>query len=358
MAFFDALNFSSSNEDGATEIAALAVADRILCLTGTGTRVLDLLLTDAREIVALDANPVQNFALALKCAAIERLERDAYLAFIGIAPCGNRRAIYDGLRHGLSEQARDFWDRNARLILAGLWTVGRWERLLHWNARALRLFRGSAVSAIMTAPDIDRQAALWQAHFVPGPRRAAIEAGLRDFVWRLAMREPAAAHLPDTRRVSAHIAQSFEAASRRFLFRESDIATLVFRGGHTADGALPVHLRAENFDRVRARLSRLRTVEADLAQLGTTSEGRFDGFSLSDFGSYCNAAAYAHCWHSVIASAAPRTRFCERIFMNEMAPPLAVTVDAARSLRLSHSDRSIIYTVRAGTINDPPVHAG
>jgi S-adenosylmethionine-diacylglycerol 3-amino-3-carboxypropyl transferase len=358
MASFNALNFSSSNEDGATEIAALAVADRILCLTGTGTRVLDLLLTDAREIVALDANSVQNFALALKCAAIERLERDAYLAFIGIAPCGNRRAIYDGLRHGLSEQARDFWDRNGRLILAGLWTIGRWERLLHWNARALRLFRGSAVSTMMTAPDIDRQAAVWQAHFVLGPRRAAIEAGLRDFVWRLAMREPAAAHLPNARSVSTHIAQSFETASRRFLFRESDTATLIFRGGHTADGALPVHLRAENYDRMRARLSRLRIVKADLAQLGATGEGRFDGFSLSDFGSYCDTAAYADCWHSVIASASQGARFCERIFMNEMAPPLAITVDAALSLRLSHSDRSIIYTVRAGTINDPPDYVG
>lgn len=50
---------------------------RILSLTGTGTRVLDLLGGDAEEMVALDVNRVQNFLLELKIAAIARLDRTA-----------------------------------------------------------------------------------------------------------------------------------------------------------------------------------------------------------------------------------------------------------------------------------------
>ena len=70
MGFFEALDFTSSNEDGRSELTALAGARRILCLTASGTRPLDLLLSDATEIVALDLNPVQNALLDLKVAAI------------------------------------------------------------------------------------------------------------------------------------------------------------------------------------------------------------------------------------------------------------------------------------------------
>ena len=83
-------NFTSTNEDGETERAALSGCRRILCLTGTGTRVLDLLGLGADEIVALDANRVQNALLALKMAAIARLDRDDCLAFLGIAPSPDR----------------------------------------------------------------------------------------------------------------------------------------------------------------------------------------------------------------------------------------------------------------------------
>ncbi|MCU0882928.1 MAG: BtaA family protein, partial [Hyphomonadaceae bacterium] len=78
MSFATSLNFTSANEDGATELAALAsvAGDRVLCLTASGTRPLDLLLGDASQIVALDMNPAQNRLLALKIAAIRVLEDD------------------------------------------------------------------------------------------------------------------------------------------------------------------------------------------------------------------------------------------------------------------------------------------
>lgn len=354
MAFFEALNFSSSNEDGATEIAALAASRRILCLTGTGTRALDLLVGDADAVVALDANPVQNAALELKIAAIETCDHGAYLAFLGIAPSRDRLASYGRLRQRLSPAARDYWDRNRGAVAAGIWTAGRWEKLLRWNARALALFRGGAVEALMSAPTIELQAAQWQANFARGRLRAAIETIGRDWVWRVVMREPASAFLPGPREVSNRIANDFAAASANFLFRESDIATLVFRGRHRADGALPVHLHHENYARVRERLSRLRMVVGSLADLGRLDEGRFDGFSLSDFGSYCSAEGYAACWQAVIASAAPGAQYCERIFMNDMPVPVPdVTIDDALSDSLCASDRSIIYRIRTGVIGGP-----
>lgn len=308
-----------------------------------------MLLTGADEVIALDANPAQNALLALKAAAIARLDHAAYLAFLGITPSATRGDVYDELRAGLPDEARAYWDRNRRAVLRGVWSAGQWEKLLRWNGRFLSLFRRSAVQALMNARTVEEQAAVWRAKFSRGGLARAVETIGRDVVWRLVMREPAGEFLPTAREVGDRLAADFERASRTFLFRESDCATLALTGQHTADGALPAHLRPENYARVRAAVVRLRPMVGGLAELQPMEA---DAFSLSDFGSYCGKADYAACWTGIVRAAAPGARYVERIFMNEMAPPFAnIAIDAALSAQLSARDKSVIYRVRAGTIS-------
>jgi S-adenosylmethionine-diacylglycerol 3-amino-3-carboxypropyl transferase len=353
--FFAKLNFTSSNEDGETELATLAGAQRIIGLTGTGTRVLDLLLTNAETVIALDSNPAQNALLALKVAAIAHLDHADYLAFIGITPSGGRRDCYERIRRALPPDARAYWDRNRAMIVSGIWLAGKWERLLGWNARFLALLRGRAVAALMNAATIEEQEEIWRSRFTAGRLGRAIEPIARDLVWRWAMREPAGAFLPGAQEVGARLEADFARASRSFLLRESDAATLALRGRHFAGGALPVHMRTGNFERVKAGLPRLQVIEGGLADLAGLGAGVCDGFSLSDFGSYCGPEDYAACWRGILSVTAPGARFCERIFMNPMTPPgPRVSVDAALSDALSASDKSIIYRIRAGTIGSAP----
>ena len=124
MTFFASLNFSSTNEDGETELAALAGTQRILALTGSGTRVLDLLLSGAVEIVAIDSNPVQNALLELKVAAIEHLDRSDCLAFLGLAPSRSRLIRYAALRERLNAAAQAYWDVNPAMVETGIWHAG------------------------------------------------------------------------------------------------------------------------------------------------------------------------------------------------------------------------------------------
>jgi len=349
--FFQNLNFSSSNEDGETELTALAGAGRILCLTGSGTRPLDLLMSGAEEIVALDVNPAQNALLALKLAAIESFERVEFLAFLGLSPSATRGAAYDRLRDRLSPTVRTYWDRRRALVEAGVWYAGKWEKLLRWNARFLRLFRGRALDALLAASDVDQQAGLWGQKFGDNRLRAVIELVGRDWIWRWGVREPGGAFLPPPRDVARRLTSDFQRASRSFLFRDSDFAMLIFRGAHQGDGALPIHLRPENHQRIRERLPRLRIVEGGLADLGELDVGAIDGFSLSDFGSYCGTDLYASCWKGVLVAAAPGAKFCERIFMNDMAIPFPeIEEDRALSEALSQTDKAIIYRIRAGSI--------
>jgi S-adenosylmethionine-diacylglycerol 3-amino-3-carboxypropyl transferase len=351
MAFFENLNFSSSNEDGETELAALAGARRIVCLTGSGTRPLDMLMSDADEVIALDVNPAQNALLYLKIAAFKSLDYAELLSFLGINNNSNRRALYARVRHQLSPEMRDYWDKKRKLAESGVWYAGKWERLLRWNACFLAFFRGKAISALMEAHSIETQAEIWRHQFKDSALRSIIEMAGRRWVWTWVMREPAGNFLPGPRDVAQRLATSFEDASKNYLFRTSDFATLVLRGALQPDQALPVHLRAENYQHMREQLARLRVVQGGLSDLKTLGIAQVDGFSLSDFGSYCAADGYATCWRGILAVSTPNAKFCERVFMNDMAFPFAaIREDRELSARLTRSDKAIIYQIRAGIL--------
>jgi S-adenosylmethionine-diacylglycerol 3-amino-3-carboxypropyl transferase len=351
MSFFKNLNFSSSNEDGETELDALCGTKRILCLTGSGTRPLDMLLSGADEVIALDVNPTQNALLDLKVAAIKSLDHCDFLTFLGLGQLRPSGIYYDQVRNQLSPAMRQYWDRNRRLAGSGVWYAGKWEKLLRWNARMLRLFRGNAIRELMSASSVEEQARIWQRRFNDGALRTTVELIGRQWVWKWVMREPAGNFLPDSREVGERLSSSFEHASRTYLFRTSDFATLILQGSLQADGALPVHLRPENYLLVRERLSRLRIEQGGLSSLKTLAISDIDGFSLSDFGSYVGPEDYAACWRGILDVAAPGAKFCERIFMNDMALPFAsIRENRSLSERLTKSDKAIIYQIRAGTI--------
>lgn len=353
MDFFEKLNFASSNEDGRTECAALVDARRILCLTGSGTRPLDLLLLEADEIIALDMNPMQNAALALKMAAIAALDRPAYLAFLGILPANDRLQTYGKLRSALHPETRSLWDDKQSLIRNGLWYGGLWEKVLRLGAFGTRLLRGKAIDRLFAARSIEEQAAIWQSRFDDRLWRQAIRLLGRRFVWSKLIGEPGGDHLPSPDAVEARLAGAFNRASRNFLFRDSDFASLILRGRHVPNEALPLHMTEENYPLIQARLSRLRILEGGLTSLGAIGLSAIDGFSLSDFGSYCDTAAYAACWEGVISVAAPGALFCERTFMNPLSPPFhSIKLDETLSKRLTAEDRAIIYDIRAGMIGD------
>jgi S-adenosylmethionine-diacylglycerol 3-amino-3-carboxypropyl transferase len=352
MGFFQNLNFSSANEDGETELRALAGARRIVCLTGSGTRPLDMLLSSAEEVVALDINPVQNALLELKIVAIRTLGYEDLLAFLGIAKSMSRLSVYHELRPALSSASRTIWDQKRHMIKAGVWHAGKWEKLLLWNSRFLKLVRGRDIQKLMRAPDLETQARLWDEKFANSKLQTALEMIGRDWIWRWVMREPAGEFLPPPQEVGKRLNDDFSRAARTFLFRESDFAALIFNGRHDADGALPVHLRRENYDLLRSRLGSLRIVEGGLADLPNLHLGQFDGFSLSDFGSYSNREFYEECWKGILAVAAPEARYCERIFMNDLPLPFkTISIDGPFSAALSSSDKAIIYRIRTGQIH-------
>ncbi len=354
MSFATSLNFTSANEDGETEISALGLSQsmRVLCLTASGARPLDLLIGDPGEIVALDNNPAQTHLLALKIAAYRVLDDDELYGFLGVSDISNRSLLIVRVLQSLEGEAREYWENRRPLLASGVWHSGRWERVLRFGALGNRFLRGRHIDTLFAAPTTSTQAEIWARHFDDGLWHASIRLLGQRWIWTKLVGEPGGHYLPEGERLVAQLAGRFTAASKRFLFRDSDFATLIFKGRHQATGALPVHLRRENLKTIRARLGRIQLRTGDLRTLSARAHGHFNAFSLSDFSSYCDTSAYADCWRGVLAVSAPSAFFCERRFLNPLATPDfaadRVSIDEAASDRLTTTDRAIIYDIRAG----------
>ena len=356
MSFATTLNFTSANEDGQTELDALSLSpnDRVLCLTASGARPLDLLLADPGEIVALDINPAQNELLRLKIAAFRTLSDGELYAYLGLVPSRDRLSLHQRVNAALNADSRTFWDTKFSTIRTGVWHAGRWEKVLKLGARGTRLIRGRSIDELFDAPSLEVQSAIWADKFDDWIWRQSIRILSARWFWTRIIGEPGGNFLPGAQATEDRLTGSFRRAAENFLFRDSDFATLVFRGHHTTDTALPLHLQPQNLNFIRERLDRITIETGGLAELSPERLGDVSAFSLSDFSSYCDAEIYRDCWQGILSVARPGARFCERTFMNPL--DLSATtdnrarMDPERSAALTKRDRAIIYDVRAGVI--------
>jgi S-adenosylmethionine:diacylglycerol 3-amino-3-carboxypropyl transferase len=123
------IRYSQVWEDDALLIAGLEVApdDNILAIASAGDNVLNMLLAEPKEIVAVDVNPAQTALCELKMAAIKQLDHADFLTLIGYTSCEDvaqkRRDLCASLE--LSPELRDYWVHNDEMLTKGIASAGR-----------------------------------------------------------------------------------------------------------------------------------------------------------------------------------------------------------------------------------------
>jgi len=355
--FYETVNYSAANEDAASELAALEISpsDSVLCITGSGARVLDLLVTKPARIVAIDFNPCQGFLLELKMAGIRRLARDEFLQFIGVTPGRGRWMAYRGLRHDLSSQARSFWDGKRHMIERGILYEGRWERHFRGLARVLDTAWPGTCERLFACHDLQEQIGVWEGTLDGLSWRLFLRGATSCATWKYLLRDPGFhQYVPKASSISGYIGHGLSLAVRRFLFRESAFATLLFLGRYRVGGALPIHLQPGQYAAVRDALPSVEIVTDSLLGYVGAGGARFDAFSLSDFASYTSSGEYATTWACLARRASPGARICERQFLVKRDPPQLPNVVRRGELEreLVATDRSIFYTFVAASVGN------
>ncbi|MBI3901139.1 MAG: DUF3419 family protein, partial [Chlamydiia bacterium] len=130
--FYSRLSYSFGNEDWNTEHRALQIQpdDSVLCITASGDRPLNLLTQELRELITIDANPLQNALFELKRIALSKLPYRDYLAFLGATPSEHRLETYAQLAPDLDPMAHAFWVLLQKKIHKGILYEGTVEKLL------------------------------------------------------------------------------------------------------------------------------------------------------------------------------------------------------------------------------------
>jgi S-adenosylmethionine-diacylglycerol 3-amino-3-carboxypropyl transferase len=348
--FFQSINYASFHEDSNSERRALELtqSDRVLCLTGSGARPLDLLLDGPNEIIAVDWNPAQSHLLELKLAVIKHLSYGDGMSFLGLRTSTSRESMYAGMRPLLSSAAKSFWDSNPLSIRRGIYFDGRWERFLRQASWLARRARSGLAQQILDCSDLVTQQKLWRTQWDNAWWKWFLWCSTNRFVVRYLLREPGLQYVPTSLSISTTIRQRFGQASSSFLFRESPWIWALFKGRIDETGPLPEHLKPHNFEKLREHADCVTVVTASIQDYLKACESDFDAFSLSDFSSYCDQATHEKIWSAVVRHSRPNARFCERKFLVDY--PLtadvknAVRVDESLCEQLRKGDRSVVYT--------------
>ena len=347
--FFSDINYSAANEDGASELAALRLdaRSRVLCITASGARPLELLLGDPESVVAVDFNATQNPLLELKMAAYCTLDYAAFAAFIGLRPgdAAGRRDTYVRLASQLSPPARIYWDAQASKLAHGILYCGRWESFMRLFAR-LTFSRRDLLRRLFACQTLPEQAELWRREWDNGVWRGFLGAISQRWLWRYVLREPGVVNVPADFDVAGYLHARFAHVAQTRLFRDTPYLSLMLRGSYDPAGGLPLHLAPEHYETIRARLGRITVLTQDLALLleEPESRGAYDAFSVSDFSSYASPAFHERIWRGMEQSARPGARVCERQFLVKHQTLNSGHRDDALERKLAETDGAFIYS--------------
>lgn len=350
--FFEQIVYSAANEDPASERRALALteSDRVLCITGSGARPLDLLIDGPGRIVAVDFNVRQNHLLELKMAAIAELSHADCLRFLGVYESEGRMEQLAELAPRLSPAAREYWLGQRAAVEGGVMYCGVWESYMR-KVRGV-MPRRALLQAMITAPDLETQRALYQRwnNWIWAAGMAPL--GWR-WVWKTILKEPGIELVPKSVSVSDHLMKSFERAATERLMRTNPYINLMFADGYN-DDAMPLHLQPQHYDALRSKLDRIEVVHAPLATHLREHEDTYTAFSVSDFSSYADPVMYRDVWEGIIHAARDGARVCERFFLVRYAPhelfPDALERDAALEEALARDDHTYIYSFNCARI--------
>jgi S-adenosylmethionine-diacylglycerol 3-amino-3-carboxypropyl transferase len=362
--FFSLLRYSFGNEDWRTEEAALNIQpqDKVLCITASGDRPLNLLTRECEKIVCIDANYVQNHLLQLKAAAMRVLDYQDYLAFLGAIPGKGRKQTLRLLLPYMDSQAAQFWIKNENMVAKGILYQGTVERLTFIVAKLLSLARGKKVKRLFNMDDLEEQKQFVREEWDNYLWRKLFNVLLNPVISRFIIQDPGLANVGSDIKPGTYIYERIHASLERDLAKKNPLLSLLMRGQVSREAFSP-YLTEVGTQVIKARLSSLEIHTADIIDYLESLKGpTFDAFSLSDVASYISYPNFIRLLKNIIKTAKPGARFCLRQFLSSYEiPPHFQSFfirDKALEKTLEQQDNCFVYRFFVGKIAMSQVAVG
>ncbi len=357
--FANSIAYSGCNEDSSSELQALNITenDKVVCVTASGGRALNLLLKKPKKLVAIDLNPIQNYLFELKLAGIKHLSYDDYLKFLGVRDSDKRIFLYDQIKNSLSKEAKAFWDERISSILTkGVIYRGNFERFLYCFAFVMRMFRNNKTKELFTFKTIENQREFYEKRWNTPFWTFLTGILFSRPVCRYILQDPGFyQYVPGDVQVHDYLRSRVNHSLKNHLASENFFAAIFFLGQYLDGKALPLYLQKEHFYTLKENIPEI-DIEVILEPLEkylwSLPEGSIDKFSLSDVSAYLNAESFESLLHAVHFAGKPGSIFCLRHFIRKRKIPASVeqkfSYNTELEEELNFSDRTFVYSFKVG----------
>lgn len=356
--FYKRLSYSFGNEDWKTEQKALNIqsTDNVFAVAASGDRPLNLLLSDCAHITAIDANPFQTALCDLKRAAMNELDYEQYIKFLGIAPCDEREKTLKKIENSMEENATVCWRSHLSKVKNGVLYEGALEKGMQKVAFLAKLWQGPKIKHLFSFDDVDEQRKFIDKNWNFNVWKNLFRLALNPFVTRYLIKDPGLyAHVDQGISAPEYIHGRMSRALREFLAKENIVLSLYLQGTVHQNGFTP-YIQEDGFNQIKKRLHKLSIkTENAITYLENVPEKSIDVFSFSDIASYMKREDFHRLCRALYRAAKPNARFCIREFMSahNFPPELAknFVCDHKLEKELENEDRCFVYRFKVGKIN-------
>ncbi len=302
---FSGVRYAQCWEDADVLVEALDVQPGDVCLSiaSAGDNAIALLTKHPSKVIALDLSPAQLACVELRVAAYRTLQHAELLELIGSTPSRRRRELFARCRPLLGDAARTFWDNQPAEVKAGVGGAGKFERYFGLFRRYVLplVHRRPAIDALLRGGCLAERRAYYRRHWDTLRWRLLFRVFFSRFVMGRMGRDPSFfAYVEGS--VSDRILGRAKHAVTELNPADNPYLAWIMTGRHAA--ALPLALRPEHFDTIRANIDRLewrcQSVEDFLAAREPHS---VDRFNLSDIFEYMSPENYRRLLEQIIAGA-------------------------------------------------------
>ncbi len=297
---FTIIRYANCWEDAGILLEGLAPlpGSKILSIASAGDNSFSLLTTNPEIVVTIDINRVQLYLVELKKAAIQKLDHDETLQFLGFTGCEKRQEIFQYIKSGMSNEAVNFWNKNAGLINAGAIYSGKFERyFLLFSKKILPLIHLQKTTAkIFTTKTKEEQATFYNETWNTWRWKLLFKIFFSRYVMGRLGRDPVF-----MKEVSVSVSENIytKAAAQLKSATAQDNHILRFCLTGNFGNLLPHYLREENFNTIKSNIDLLEIKEG-YAQEAVTYYGKFDAMNLSNIFEYMDVKTFTETAEALI----------------------------------------------------------
>lgn len=315
---FSAIRYANCWEDSEILCEAMepTAGKRLLSIASAGDNSLAL-LAEGAEVVACDLSLAQLACVELRCQAIKHLPYDDSLSFLGITPAQERLKTYQGLRHGLSATAQQFWDDNPHFIKQGFIHHGKFERYFHFFRRWVLRFIHSPqkIDQLLQKKDRLGRQQYYEKTWANRRWHLLFKIFFSEFVMGHLGRDP-----EFFRYVEVPVAESILQRTRYALTElpthDNPYLNYILTGNFSH--SLPYYLQPHIYAKIKANLPNLTLFHGPIQEACIRyGDQGFDGYNLSDIFEYLDSETCLKLFQLFVDKAKPAARL---VYWNMLVP--------------------------------------